>query len=46
MRALDVLLRAFVAQMWMKMSGEYQPGFEVVRSPPSVKAKTRKRHSN
>jgi predicted Rossmann-fold nucleotide-binding protein len=30
MRALDALLRAFVAQNRMKMSGEYRPCYEVV----------------
>ena len=30
MRALDALLRAFVAQKRMKMSGEYRPCYEVV----------------
>ncbi|MFA5685256.1 MAG: nucleotide 5'-monophosphate nucleosidase PpnN [Lysobacteraceae bacterium] len=30
MRALDALLRSFVAQQRMKMSGEYQPCYEVV----------------
>ena len=32
MRALDALLRAFVAQRRMKMSGEYRPCY-CVRSP-------------
>jgi hypothetical protein len=30
MRALDELLRAFVTQKRMKMSGEYRPCYEVV----------------